>query len=130
YAVPYDTAEPTHAPERLTPEAGWHEIVASADGERWIDTWSDLEHAPRVSVVTRGRGSLVLHESSTTAAAEGIAPPDLIDLVAADGSTPLHAAVYRAVRDGSPESPPPAVVWIYGGPHKQYVQRSWEAMVL
>jgi dipeptidyl-peptidase-4 len=130
YAVPYDAAEPIDEPECLTSEPGWHAIVASADGERWIDTWSDLEHAPRVSVVTRGGGSLVLHQSSTTAEAEGIAPPDLIELVAADGSTPLHAAVFRAVRDGSPESPPPAVVWVYGGPHFQHVKRSWEAMVL
>jgi dipeptidyl-peptidase-4 len=130
YAVPYDATEAVDEPERLTSEPGWHGIVASADGERWIDTWSDLEHAPRVSVVTRGGAPFVLHESSTTAEAEGIARPELIELVAADGSTPVHAAVYRAVGDGSPEGPPPAVVWVYGGPHRQFVQRSWEAMVL
>jgi dipeptidyl-peptidase-4 len=130
YAVSYDAAESIDEPERLTPEPGWHAVVASADADRWIDTWSDLEHAPRVSVVTRGGESLVLHESSTTAVAEGIDPPELIELIAADGSTPLHAAVYRSARPGPQDAPPPAVVWVYGGPHKHYVQRSWEAMVL
>ena len=130
YAVPYDTADPSHDPERLTAEAGWHELVASADGERWIDTWSDLRHAPRVSVVTRGGASQLLHESSTTAEAEGLDPPELLELVAADGTTPLHVAVYRPARDGESEAPPPAVVWVYGGPHRQFVHRSWEHMVL
>ena len=130
YAVPYDAAEPSHDPERLTAEAGWHELVASADGERWIDTWSDLLHAPRVSVVTRGGASQPIHQSSTTAGAEGLEPPELVELVAADGTTTLHAAVHRAAGEGGSEALPPAVVWVYGGPHRQYVHRSWEHMVL
>ncbi len=131
YTVRYDTAEPIQDPERLTFEAGWHEITASADCERWIDTWSDLEQAPRLSVVTRGGSSVTLHESSTTARAEGLEPPDIIELMAADGSTPLYAAVYRPTGDpGNGPIPPPAVVWVYGGPHFQHVKRSWDAMVL
>jgi dipeptidyl-peptidase 4 len=128
YAVPYDAPEPIEEPERLTSEPGWHEIVASDDGERWIDTWSDLEHAPRVSVVARDGGSMLLHASSTTATAEGLNPPELIELVAADGVTPLHVAVYRPA--GEAAAPSPAVVWVYGGPHQQFVERSWDAMVL
>lgn len=131
YAIPYDAVEPIRDPERLTFDPGWHEIIASADGERWIDRWSDLEHAPRLSVVTRTGEAVTLHESSTTATAEGLQPPDLIELVAADGKTPLHAALYRPSRDpGDGAILPPAVVWVYGGPHFQYVKRSWEAMVL
>jgi dipeptidyl-peptidase-4 len=129
YAVSWDTHEPCHDPERLTAEAGWHALVASADGERWIDTWSDLQHAPRVSAVTRGGASQLIHESSTTAEAEGLDPPELVELLAADGTTPLHAAVYRPARDGASEAAPPTVVWVYGGPHQQYVHRSWEHMV-
>jgi dipeptidyl-peptidase-4 len=125
-----DAAEPIEEPERLTSEPGWHEVVASADGERWIDTWSDLEHAPRVSIVTREGGSVLLHASSTTAAVEGLEPPELIELMAADGITRLHAAVYRPAPESAPANPPPAVVWVYGGPHLQYVEGSWDAMVL
>ncbi len=129
YAVSYDTAESSHDPERLTAEPGWHELVAGADGERWIDIWSDLRHAPRLSVVTRGGASQLLHESSTTAEAAGLDPPELIELKAADGATPLQVAVYRGASEEGSEAPPPAVVWVYGGPHRQYVQRSWEQMV-
>ena len=120
YAVPLDAAEPVANPTRLTVDPGWHAVVARLDGERWIDTWSDLSHAPRMTVESRDGGSLLVHASSTTAVDAGLEPPEIVELVAADGRTPLHAAVYRAA--ASTPIPPPAVLWVYGGPHSQYVQ--------
>ncbi|MDP9467882.1 MAG: S9 family peptidase [Chloroflexota bacterium] len=125
YAVPLDAPRPLRDPQRLTVEPGWHAITARPDGEAWIDTWSDLEHAPRVTVASREGASTLVHESSTTAAHQGLDPPALVEVLAADGRTPLHAAIYRAGRRRS-EGPAPGVVWVYGGPHSQYVKRSWE----
>jgi Dipeptidyl aminopeptidases/acylaminoacyl-peptidases len=129
YAVALDTHRPISDPERLTAEAGWHEVEASPDGERWIDTWSDLQHAPRVTVATRDGDSTLIHRSSTTAADERLDPPELVQVLAADGRTLLHAAVYRPAEDAEANRPPPGVVWVYGGPHSQYVKRSWEVTV-
>ncbi|MGZ8563104.1 MAG: DPP IV N-terminal domain-containing protein, partial [Candidatus Limnocylindria bacterium] len=126
YTVPLDAGHPTDDPERLSVEPGWHAVVADAGGERWIDTWSDLEQAPRVTVVSRGGGTTPIHEPSTTAARERLHPPELTEVVAADGRTPLHAAVYRAGRAAGADGAAPGVVWIYGGPHSQFVLRSWE----
>jgi dipeptidyl-peptidase-4 len=56
-----------------------------------------------------------------------VRPPELISLVAADGTTTLEAALYRPIEPGS--DPPPCVVWVYGGPRAQYVRRSWEVTV-
>jgi dipeptidyl-peptidase-4 len=126
YRVALDAASPATDPERLTEEPGWHDPVASDDGARWADTWSDLERAPALTVhraAPRGAGRC-LATPTTTAAALGVAPPELLTLLAADGSTPLDAAIYRPTR---PEvDPPPCVVWVYGGPHAQYVKRAWE----
>jgi dipeptidyl-peptidase-4 len=134
YAVPLDTAEPIRDPQRLTLEPGWHEAVVSRDGGRWIDTWSTLEHAPRVVVRSRnGAGPIALHEPAATAAALGLVPPELLELTAADGVTALQAALYRPAPDATspPDGakPPPVVVWVYGGPHSQYVKRAWEVTV-
>jgi dipeptidyl-peptidase-4 len=125
YAVPLDGDEPMEDPQRLTSEPGWHSVVADPDGERWIDTWSDLRHAPRVTLETRGSDSRLIHASSTTAEEAGLDPPELLGVLAADGLTRLHAALYRAspVPGGAP---PPTVVWVYGGPHWQYVRNEWE----
>ena len=126
YAVPLAVAEPITDPERLTSEPGWHEVVGSADGERWIDTWSDLHHAPRVTAVTRDGETRVIQACSTTAADQHLDPPELVELVAADGQTRLQGALYRSAAHRPEATPPPAVVWVYGGPHSQYVKNAWE----
>ena len=129
YAVSLDADEPVADPERLTTDAGWHTLVGDADGERWIDTWSDLWHAPRVTVATRDGESRLIHESSTTAADAALDPPRLVELLAADGRTPLKAAIYRSSTQVQGAAPAPTVLWVYGGPHWQYVRDDWELTV-
>jgi len=129
YAVSLDAEEPVADPERLTTEPGWHTLVGDAEGERWIDTWSDLWHAPRVTVATRDGESRLIHESSTTAEDAALDPPELVELLAADRRTPLKAAIYRSSTQVPGASPPPAVLWVYGGPHWQYVKNDWELTV-
>jgi len=126
YAVSLDADEPVADPERLTAEPGCHTLVGDADGERWIDTWSDLWHAPRVTVATRDGESQLIHESSTTAEDAALDPPELVELLAADGRTPLKAAIYRSSTQVPGADPAPTVLWVYGGPHWQYVRDDWE----
>jgi dipeptidyl-peptidase-4 len=127
YAVPLDPARAVTDPQRLTVEPGWHAVEADHDGERWIDTWSDLQHAPAVAVTTRDGETTLIHAPSTTADQVGLRPPELVEVIAADARTPLHAAVYRAAAGTA--QPPPTVVWVYGGPHSQYVKNAWEMTV-
>jgi dipeptidyl-peptidase-4 len=63
-------------------------------------------------------------EPTCDASRLGVLPPELLTLTADDGRTPLHAALYRPRQPSG--SPPPCVVWVYGGPHAQYVKRAWE----
>jgi len=130
YRVPLEPAEPVARPERMTTEPGWHEAVFSDDGAQWVETRSDLESSPMISVHALrdgGREPRQVCAPSRTAITLGIRPPELLELLAADGSTTLHAALYRPGRPAA--EPPPCVVWVYGGPHEQYVKRSWEATV-
>ncbi len=125
YAVSLDAGAPERRPQRLTSEPGWHAAVASRDGSRWADTWSDLEHAPSVTVHGRDGGPTVaVHASAGTAASFDRRPPELRTVTAADGATLLHAALYRPADPAA--TPPPCVVWVYGGPHAQYVKNAWE----
>jgi dipeptidyl-peptidase-4 len=128
YRVPLDSAEPIAHPERISAEPGWHLVSVSQDGSRWADTWSKLEQAP--TVVLRRRDApdaVVIHEPALTAETAGYLPPELLSVVAADGTTPLDAGLYRPARPAA--TPPPCVVWVYGGPRAQYVKRDWEMTV-
>jgi len=134
YAVPISAETPMRDPQRLTREPGWHDAVVSRDGGRWVDTWSTPEDAPRVVVRSRdGEAPITILEPTVTPRSLGLEPPELLELIAADGKTRLHAALYRPSPGpsaaSSPGGPPPCVVWVYGGPHSQYVKRSWEMTV-
>ena len=48
-------------------------------------------------------------------------------MTAADQATRLDAALYRPAEPAA--TPPPCVVWVYGGPHAQYVKNAWEMTV-
>jgi dipeptidyl-peptidase 4 len=128
YAVPLDARHPAERPERLTDEPGWHEVVVNEDGNAWVDTFSDRATAPQVVVRTRGASSTtVVHRPSTAPDTLGLVVPDLLE-VAADDGTPLQVALFRPRR--TDDAPPPAVVWVYGGPHSQYVGDCWELTML
>jgi dipeptidyl-peptidase-4 len=134
YAVPLDAPSPVRDPQRLTAEPGWHGAVVSRDGGRWVDTWSSLEHAPSVAVRSRdGAEPISLHDASATTASLGLVPPELLELTAADGATPLHALLYRPQPAAPAPVPtagrPPCVIWVYGGPHAQYARNLWDDAV-
>jgi dipeptidyl-peptidase-4 len=115
------------APRRLTDEHGWHAATLSRDCSAWIDTWSSLDAAPAVIVRSRlGAPPVTIHAPSETAETADINPPELLEVCAADGTTTLHAALYRPAPG---DQPPPAIVWVYGGPHSQKVADDWALTV-
>jgi dipeptidyl-peptidase-4 len=133
YAVPIGAEAPIQDPVRLTSEPGWHEAVVRRDGGRWADTWSTPADPPRVLVRSRdGDADITITEPTVTPESLGLLPPELLEVAAADGNTRLHAALYRPSPNptGSPPpAAPPCVVWVYSGPHSQYVKRAWEMTV-
>lgn len=126
YAVPLDAPAPVDDPERRTIEPGWHECVVAPDGT-WADRFSSVDVAPSVALHRPNGTSLLLHAATATPASTGRRPPELLTVTAADGSTELHAALYRPPATGT--GSPPAVVWVYGGPHSQKVANAWELTV-
>ena len=128
YAVPLDAFRPSARPERLTDEPGWHEAVVSDDGALWSDTFSNRGTARQVVVRGRtGSSATVIHRPSTDAKTLRLVVPELLEVPADDG-TPLHVALFRPQSNGA--TPPPAVVWVYGGPHSQQVGNCWELTML
>lgn len=125
YRVPLAAASPATRPERLTAEPGWHAATFADDGACWVDTWSSLEVAPRLVLHERGSADPGPTIVPATVGLQdlGLEPPELLEVVSADGTTPLQAALYRPAGAGA--EPPPCVVWVYAGPHQRYVRREW-----
>ncbi|MXX18980.1 MAG: prolyl oligopeptidase family serine peptidase [Dehalococcoidia bacterium] len=113
--------------ERLTTEPGVHGCAVAPDGETFVDTFSSREGAA-VTTLRRTNGGEVIatlhEEADMTAAAQGLQPPELRVMEAADG-TPMSGALYRPEGEG----PHPLVVSVYGGPHAQRVLDDWALTV-
>ncbi len=125
YAIPLDARAPIERPTRLTADAGWHAVVVAPDGGRWADTWSTRARAPSVVVRSRdGRPEAVIHRSSTTARRRHLVVPELRTVASGDGHSTINAAVFDPPVPAA--TPPPAVVWVYGGPHVQHARDAWE----
>ncbi len=129
YAVPLDAGSARSDPERMTTDAGWHEAVAAGNGT-WVDRWSSRMSAPRVVLRRPDGTSVSIHEPGSSAAELGRTPPRLDTVRAADGVTDLNVAYYAPAADAPTSSPPPAVLWVYGGPHSQKVANQWELTAL
>ncbi len=126
YAVSLDGGEA----RRLTSEPGWHDAVLDPGHTRFVDTWSSLSHGPRVALRSIG-GSLetvLFANEGATATDLGLVEPEILTLTAADGSTPLHGALYRPPGSRG-DGPFPLIVSVYGGPHVQRVANEWSLTV-
>jgi len=126
YALSLEGGEPL----RLTGEPGWHDVVIAPDHVRFVDTWSTLDHGPRVDLraIDGTIEATLLANGEASAAVLGFDPPELLTFAAADGVTTLHGALYRPP-GSSKLGPWPLIVSVYGGPHAQRVANEWSLTV-
>lgn len=108
---------------RITTEPGVHAIAMARDCSTFVDTWSDLDTPPRITL-RRADGTALRAlpvADDPRVAALRLPPPRLVTLRSRDG-VELHAALYQPPAGAGPA---PAIVSVYGGPHAQRVTRSW-----
>jgi dipeptidyl-peptidase-4 len=115
---------------RLTPEPGMHSAVLDRTHSMFVDTWSTVDAPPQIVIrplaaddTSSGARPLAI-EVDPKVAELGLAPPELVTLTTRDGVT-LHAAIYKPPPEAGPP-PWPVIVNVYGGPHAQRVQNSWD----
>jgi len=105
------------AAERITAEAGLHNLVFSKDHSIYVDTYSTLSTMPR-SYVCRSGGTLLGELPS-----EAEDPPFIpkTELLSVKGERVFYASVTRP-RTFDPEKHYPVIVDVYGGPHVNVIQ--------
>jgi dipeptidyl-peptidase-4 len=129
YRISLDTTDP-HAIERITREAGVHEIAMAPDAGFYVDTFSSTTQPHQVSL-RRPDGSLMAfllenrldehHPDAPYAADNSV--PEFGTLAAADGQLLEYRLFKPAHFD--PGKRYPAIVDVYGGPGVQRVLDDW-----
>nr|WP_105533903.1 S9 family peptidase [Solimicrobium silvestre] len=129
YALAIDGSMADH-PARVTKADGWHEANFSKHGSAFIDTWSDNDTPPQVSV-RHADGSLITwlehNELNSTHPyapyKPSHVPTEFGTLKSADGQV-LHYSILKPP-GFDPAKHYPVFLSVYGGPHAQTVQRRW-----
>ena len=115
--------------QRLTTEAGWHDISMSPDCRHFIDSWSNLT-TPRVTDLCSAEGKTVRNLLTAEDPTLDYAYTEIVlgTVRSADG---LHDNYYRLIKpkDFDPSKKYPVIVYVYGGPHSQMVQNTFLAQL-
>ena len=133
YALALDGSK-ANSPTRLTQADGWHEAEFSTGGELFVDTWSDPNTPPQVSI-RRSDGSFVgwierneindKHPYAPYRSAH--LPMEFGTLPAADGQALHYSMIKPSGFDASKRYP--VFLYVYGGPTAQVVGRHWGGML-
>jgi len=118
-------------PKRITQADGWHEASFSRNGEVFVDTWSDPSNPPQVSI-RRPDGAFVAWVDHNEINAShpyykykaDLLPTEFGSMKSKDGQTMYYSLIKPWHFDANKKYP--VYVSTYGGPHSQYVKRSWE----
>ena len=110
---------------RVTETPGMHDALVDPTGIHVLDQWSNRTAGASSELRLAGGAVRRIGAAPPTAEDLGLVPPKLFTLTAATGET-LHGAVYLPTSAGPALRP--GVVSVYGGPHAQLVNDSWELL--
>lgn len=130
YAASLRGAREPANPARLTTRRGWHSVAMSRDARRWLETFSDPDTPPSLTLRSTTGGAAVELVANRLDANHPYAPyrdahvsAEFGTLQAADGQT-LHWQMLRP-KQMVPGKRYPVIVDTYGGPGVQRVRRAW-----
>ena len=114
---------------RLSNETGVHSLNLSPGGRFLIDKYSNPETPPQ-TLLRKEDGSLVatLDKPENHIQEYALAKTEFVEVKAADGAT-LYARLAKPA-NFDPGKKYPVIVFVYGGPHIQIVQKRWGATSL
>lgn len=111
--------------ERLSSENGTHEAEFDPGFKHYLDTWSDIETPPQISLHRADGSPVRMVDENPVPALEDfrLARLEFLQVPAPDGFV-FEAALIKPV-DFDPGKSYPVLQYNYGGPHAQTVRNAW-----
>ncbi len=134
YSAPLDgSSEPSEIEQsirRISETAGWHSNVLSSNGQLWLDTYSNPDTPPSLTLRRIDGRKIDVLVANTLDTSHPYAPyraahqrAEFGTLQAADGQT-LYYQLIKPM-DFDPAKRYPVIVDVYGGPGNQRVRNAW-----
>jgi dipeptidyl-peptidase-4 len=121
----YKTNIKTGKTENITAREGIHRVNPSADMEYFIDIYSGLSMARAYYLLdSKGNKLSVLKEDADPYKDYKTGEMSIFTILSDDGNTDLYCRLIKPV-DFDPAKKYPVIVYVYGGPHAQMINKSW-----
>ena len=112
-------------PIKLSNDAGTHSGILSPDQKHIIDQWTSTDIPGRLDLIsTSGKHQKILLEAENTLKNYDLGENTTFTIKAADGVTDLFCRMIKP-NNFDPSKKYPVIVYVYGGPHAQLVNKTW-----
>lgn len=110
---------------KLTDVEGVHRGILSKEGSYVLDRFSAPEIPSQTDILSGNAGmKRTIHSADDPLENHELGENRLVPVMSADGKTELAGRLILPV-DFNPDKKYPVIVYVYGGPHSQLVDRSW-----
>ena len=111
--------------EKLTADEGIHSGMISPEGSSVLDTWNGPAVPSKIDVLAAsGKKHRNIFTAKDPLADFQLGENKLVTIMSADGKTELTGRLILPV-NFNPSKKYPVIVYVYGGPHSQLVNKSW-----
>ncbi len=112
--------------DKLTAEAGTHSCIMSPDQQNIIDRWTSTNIPGQLDLISlKKNGKQVLFEAVNTLKEFDLGENTVFTIKAADSNTDLYCRMIKP-NNFDPAKKYPVIVYVYGGPHAQLVNKTWQ----
>jgi dipeptidyl-peptidase-4 len=112
--------------EKLSAGEGIHSGMISPGGDFVLDTWNGPEVPTKTDVLdANGKIHRNIYTAKDPLAGFQLGENKLVPILSADGKTELTGRLILPV-NFDPSKKYPVIVYVYGGPHSQLVNKSWQ----
>lgn len=112
--------------DKLTAEAGTHSCTLSPDQQNIIDRWTSTNIPGQLDLISLKKSSKqVLFEAVNTLKEFDLGENTVFTIKAADGNTDLYCRMIKP-NNFDQAKKYPVIVYVYGGPHAQLVNKTWQ----
>ncbi len=109
----------------LTQKAGTHQGLLSPGSQNLIDRWTSTNVPGRIDLISaEGNHEKTVFEAKNTLKEYDLGENTVFTIKAADGTTDLYCRMIKP-NNFNPSGKYPVIVYVYGGPHAQLVNKTW-----
>jgi dipeptidyl-peptidase 4 len=111
--------------DKLTEAAGTHSCILSPDQKNVADRWTSTNVPGQLDLISlKKAGKQTIFQAENTLKEFDLGENSVFTIKAADGATDLYCRMIKP-NHFDPTKKYPVIVYVYGGPHDQLVNKTW-----